>query len=68
MLVEQEQVCMNVWAGIDRLLDVSEWDAATRVGEREAQQEAWRVAKERRCNENITRYLGGSLKSSISKM
>lgn len=50
---------MGVWVGIDGLLDVAEWDAATRVGEREAQQELWRLAKERKRNENITRYLMG---------
>lgn len=59
MLPEQEQVYLCVWTGIDGLLDVAEWDAATRVGVREAQQELWRLAKERKCNENITRYLMG---------
>lgn len=59
MLPEQEQVYMGVWTGIDGLLDVAEWDAATRVGEREAQQELWRLAKERRCKENVAAYLRG---------
>lgn len=64
MLAEQEQVYMNVWTGIDRLLDAAEWDAATRIGEWEAQKELRRV----KCNDNITRYLKGISKRGCSKL